>query len=148
MHWRNSPRPQRQRLANRRTEYLLKVILISETHSMQVSGSLFDCMGRRTRLAEKILPQIHRGHAEDHGRGLSSVQRMSQGKIVVEGAKTAFGLRMRVPANQRIWHPFPAECAFFPPAEIAESRGGIIGVRTDVTKILSQIESGDPNAAE
>lgn len=37
---------------------------------------------------------------------------------------------------------------WFPPAEIAESRGGIIGVMTDVTQILSQIESGDPSAAE
>jgi RNA polymerase sigma factor (TIGR02999 family) len=33
-------------------------------------------------------------------------------------------------------------------AKISESQGGIIGVMTDVTKILSQIESGDPTAAE
>ncbi len=32
--------------------------------------------------------------------------------------------------------------------KIAEPRGGIIGVMTGVTQILSQIESGDPNAAE
>lgn len=31
---------------------------------------------------------------------------------------------------------------------MAEGRGGIIGVMTDVTQILSQIESGDPSAAE
>jgi hypothetical protein len=37
---------------------------------------------------------------------------------------------------------------WFPPAEIAESRDGIIGVMTDVMQILSQIESGDPSAAE
>ena len=37
---------------------------------------------------------------------------------------------------------------WFPPAEISESHGGIIGVMTDVTQILSQIESGDPSAAE
>jgi RNA polymerase sigma factor (TIGR02999 family) len=35
-----------------------------------------------------------------------------------------------------------------PEREISESRGGIISVMTDVTQILSQIESGDPNAAE
>ena len=33
-------------------------------------------------------------------------------------------------------------------AEIARSRGDIIRVMTDVTQILSQIESGDPTAAE
>ena len=37
---------------------------------------------------------------------------------------------------------------WFPPAKIVESRDGIIGVMTDVTQILSQIESGDPSAAE
>ena len=37
---------------------------------------------------------------------------------------------------------------WFPPTEIAEGRRGIIGVMTDVTQILSQIESGDPSAAE
>ena len=31
---------------------------------------------------------------------------------------------------------------------MAEGRRGIIGVMTDVTQILSQIESGDPSAAE
>src|SRR5437868_3947654 len=31
---------------------------------------------------------------------------------------------------------------------MGERRGGIIGVMTDVTQILSQIESGDPSAAE
>ena len=31
---------------------------------------------------------------------------------------------------------------------MAEGRGGIIGVMSDVTQILSQIESGDPSAAE
>ena len=31
---------------------------------------------------------------------------------------------------------------------LRKSRGGIIGVMTDVTQILSQIESGDPSAAE
>src|SRR5262245_48890808 len=34
------------------------------------------------------------------------------------------------------------------PAGIAESRVGIIVVMTDVTQILSQIDSGDPSAAE
>jgi RNA polymerase sigma factor (TIGR02999 family) len=36
----------------------------------------------------------------------------------------------------------------FLPKEMAEGRRGIIGVMTDVTQILCQIESGDPNAAE
>jgi RNA polymerase sigma factor (TIGR02999 family) len=34
------------------------------------------------------------------------------------------------------------------PTEKMEGRRGIIGVMTDVTQILSQIESGDPSAAE
>ena len=37
---------------------------------------------------------------------------------------------------------------WFLPTEMAEGRRGIIGVMTDVTQILSQIESGDPSAAE
>jgi hypothetical protein len=35
-----------------------------------------------------------------------------------------------------------------PPGEMTESPGGIIGVMADVTQILSQIESGEPSAAE
>ncbi len=34
------------------------------------------------------------------------------------------------------------------PVEIAGSQGGIIGVMTDVTQILTQLEQGDPLAAE
>jgi RNA polymerase sigma factor (TIGR02999 family) len=41
----------------------------------------------------------------------------------------------------------PADGPFASAAEIAESRGDIISVMTDVTQILSQIESGDAGAA-
>jgi hypothetical protein len=40
------------------------------------------------------------------------------------------------------------EARRFQPTENAEGRRGIIGVMNDVTQILSQIESGDPSAAE
>ena len=51
--------------------------------------------------------------------------------------------------NQRIWHPYQADGPFwFRPTKMAEGRRGIIGVMTEVTQILSQIESGDPFAAE
>ena len=54
---------------------------------------------------------------------------------------------MRRQANELA--PMPRLTAqWFPPAKLAESRGGIIGVMIDVTLILSQIESGDPRAAE
>src|SRR4029078_9475816 len=56
----------------------------------------------------------------------------------------SYDLGRRLPANERFWHPSPADGPFFPAAEIRESRGGMI----DVTQILSQIESGDPSAAE
>jgi RNA polymerase sigma factor (TIGR02999 family) len=38
--------------------------------------------------------------------------------------------------------------ASLPPAELGETRAAIIGVMTDVTQILSEIEQGDPAAAE
>ena len=52
------------------------------------------------------------------------------------------------PENQRIWHPCPADGLLVLTAEIAELRSDIIDVMTDVTQILSQIESGDRDAAE
>jgi hypothetical protein len=51
-------------------------------------------------------------------------------------------------ANQGIWYPCTADGPSVSPTELAEGRGGIIGVMADVTQILSQIESGDPSAAE
>ena len=54
----------------------------------------------------------------------------------------------KVPENERIWHPCPADGPLVSAGRDGGSRGGIIGVMTDVTQILSQIESGDPSAAE
>lgn len=57
-------------------------------------------------------------------------------------------LRRLVPPNQRNWHCVRLTAHRFPPAEMADSRGGIIAVMTDITQILSRIELGDPSAAE
>ena len=62
---------------------------------------------------------------------------MASGLALRRSRKTnEFGTHVRLTAH------------WFPPTEMAEGRGGIIGVMTDVTQILSQIESGDPSAAE
>ena len=47
------------------------------------------------------------------------------------------------------WYRFPAIGTVYPCApEIADTSAAIISAMSDVTQILSQIESGDPSAAE
>ena len=52
-----------------------------------------------------------------------------------------------MPVKERFGTHFQLAAHWFRPTEIAEGHGGIIDVMTDVTQILSQIESGDPSAA-